>query len=40
VLASLIGLGGLLLVLVSFLREGERLGRWAWRGPLMIHSPR
>ena len=35
-LASMIGLGGVLLVLVSFLREGERLVRWAWRGPLMI----
>ncbi|HZJ53311.1 MAG TPA: tripartite tricarboxylate transporter TctB family protein [Myxococcaceae bacterium] len=36
VLNTLIALGGAILVVVSFLRPGESLGRWPWRGPTFI----
>src|SRR5678815_1636248 len=36
VLNTLIALGGAILVVVSFLRPGESLGRWPWRGPAFI----
>ena len=34
--AVLVGLTGLLLVAFAFLRAGEPLHRWAWRGPLFL----
>ena len=34
--AVLVGVVGLLLVAFAFLRAGEPLQRWAWRGPLFL----
>jgi putative tricarboxylic transport membrane protein len=36
VLSTFIALGGAILFVVSFLRPGESLGRWPWRGPTFI----
>jgi putative tricarboxylic transport membrane protein len=36
VLAVLLGLCGLLLLFLAFVRSGEPLGRWPWRGPVLI----
>jgi putative tricarboxylic transport membrane protein len=35
-IAVLVGLAGLVLVLASFLRAGERLARFSLRGPLFV----
>ncbi|HEY6106331.1 MAG TPA: tripartite tricarboxylate transporter TctB family protein [Anaeromyxobacteraceae bacterium] len=34
--AVMVGLVGLLLIALAFLRAGEPLQRWAWRGPLFL----
>jgi putative tricarboxylic transport membrane protein len=36
VLNVIIAFGGAILMVVSFLRPGESLGRWPWRGPFFI----
>lgn len=36
ILALCVGVVGLLLVLLSFLHDGESLERWAFRGPLFV----